>query len=492
MQISCSDFGVEQEISEFFTYFAPGHKFHPKVKAKIWDGRIRLFDQRRKTLYKGLLDVAIRFCKERKYEFEVDVSLKNSTNITQEEVAQFIDSLNLQGRGVKLTVRDYQYQAVFKSLESKRNLLVSPTSSGKSMMLYAKIRYHVDVKKHRILLIVPTTALVEQMFSDFEDYSSANGWNVEDNVQMLYSGKEKLFEKNVMISTWQSLTAMMKNQPSEFQSLVRNVDVALFDEAHQYKATAVLATMEKFIHTEWRTGTTGTLDNSKINELSLRGLMGPVFQVITTKELMDSGQVTELNIRAIVLKYPEEVRKAMSGMKYKEEIDYIIGSVARNKFIVNLANACVGNTLILFNFVDRHGAVLGEMLRATVKPGRAIYFISGSGTDVDEREEIRRLVETQKDSIIVATASLFSTGINIPSIENIIFAVPTKSTIRVRQSIGRGLRLKAGKNVCKLFDIVDDLRHKSYVNTTMKHFEERVKIYDAEQFQWNVLNVDLK
>lgn len=485
MRVFVDDFGIEQELQEFFTFFAPGYKFMPAFKNKLWDGKIKLFDTRKKTLYKGLLFFAIKFCESRDYEFEVDARLNQNTKIKEGEVTQFIDSLNLTARGVPLQVRDYQYQAVFKSLETKRNLLLSPTSSGKSLILYSKIRYHLDRLDHRVLVVVPTTMLVEQLYADFADYSSLNGWNPEDHIQLLYSGKEKLFTKSVMISTWQSLTAMMKNQPAEFSQLVKSVDVALFDEAHTYKANAVLQTMERFIDTEWRTGTTGTIDNNKINELSLVGLMGPIFKVISTKTLMETGQVTELRIKALMLSYPEHIRKAMKGLTYQQEVDFIIANEKRNKFIANLTKACEGNTLILFNFVDRHGSVLYEMISQKLsKTGRSVYFIHG-GTDVEDRESIRHTVEKEKNAVIIATASLFSTGINIPSIQNIIFAVPSKSTIRIRQSIGRGLRLKEGKTHCNLFDIVDDLSYKSWQNTTLKHFQERVAIYDSEQFQWS-------
>jgi superfamily II DNA or RNA helicase len=491
IKVLIDDFGIEQEMSDFFTFFAPGYKFHPKVKAKIWDGKIRMLDARRKTLYKGLLAIAIKFVKDREYEFEIDKSLDNRTNLKEEDVRAYVDSLQLTARGELLEVREYQYQAVYKTLETKRNLLISPTSSGKSAILYCKTRYHVD-HNQSVLLIVPTTMLVEQIFSDFKDYSTKNGWDVEGNIQLLYSGKEKLFHKPIMISTWQSITAMMKNDPDNFSNLTSSVDVALFDEAHTYKAAAVLATMEKFIKTAWRTGTTGTIDNNKINELSLIGLMGPIYKVITTKQLMDAGQVTTLKIKALMLQHPEELRKQLKGMKYSEEIAYLVGCQERNKFIVNLAKACSGNTLILFNFVERHGAVLNDMISQKLDgSGRSIYFVHG-GTDVEDREKIRLTVEKEDDAVIIATSSLFSTGINMPSIANIIFAVPTKSTIRIRQSIGRGLRLKDGKTHCNLFDIVDDLSCKSYINTTMQHFQERVKVYDSEQFEWELVKVPLK
>jgi superfamily II DNA or RNA helicase len=491
MKVWCDDFGIEMEMQEFFTFMAPGYKFMPAFKNKIWDGKIRLLDVRRKTLYKGLLNFAIKFCKDRDYEFELDPRLNPKSGITETQTAEFINSLQLSSKGNPLQIRDYQYDAVFRMLETKRNLAISPTSSGKSMMIYSKMRYHLDKFDHRVLIVVPTTMLVEQLFSDFKDYSGINGWDVEDNIQTLYSGKEKVFSKNVMISTWQSLHAMIKNQPKNFKEIVDNVDCMILDEAHTYRASAVLETMEKFVNTEWRTGTTGTIDNSKINELSLIGLMGPIYRVITTKELMDRGQVTELKIKALLLQYPEEVRKTMKGMKYQDEVKFLIGNDTRNRFIANLTKACKGNTLILFNFVESHGAVIYDLVQSKLEgTGRKVHFVHG-GTDVDSREQIRLMVETEQDSVIIATASLFSTGINMPSIENIIFAIPSKSTIRIRQSIGRGLRLKHGKTICNLYDIVDDLSTKSWENTTLKHFHARVSIYDSEQFNWSLTKIPL-
>jgi superfamily II DNA or RNA helicase len=491
MKVFCDDYGVELELQEFFTFMVPGAKFTPKFKAKIWDGKIKLYNIQNKKLYKGLLQVAIKFCRDRNYKFEIDETLNPKSNISEEKITEYIDNLKLASKGNQLEVRDYQYDAVINMLKTKRNIIISPTSSGKSMMIYSKMRYHLDKFGHRVLIVVPTTMLVEQLFSDFKDYSGINGWDVESNIQMLYSGKEKLFDKNVMISTWQSLHAMLKKQPHYFNELVSNVDAMIMDEAHQYKASAVLETMEKFTFTEWKTGTTGTIDNSKINELSLIGLIGPIHKIITTKELMDRGQVTELKIKALLLEYPKEIRNTMKGIKYKDEIKFLVGNETRNKFITNLAAACNGNTLILFNFVDSHGSILYDMISNKLKEtNRNVYFVHG-GTDITDRENIRQTVENESNSIIIATASLFSTGINMPSIENIIFAIPSKSTIRIRQSIGRGLRLKSGKQFCTLYDIVDDISVGSFKNTTLNHFYDRVSIYDTEQFNWNLSKINL-
>lgn len=491
VRVDIDDFGLEQEFSDFFTFLTPGHQFMPKFRSGIWDGKTRLYNGRNKQLPYGLVEVAKKFAELRDEKIEANVE-PNELDIEEKEILEFIDSLNLHARGKPIELREYQREAIVRIIQQRRCIAIAPTSSGKSALLYCLIRWLLSKEPdERILLVVPSTQLVEQMFSDFADYSSGNGWDVESEVQMLYSGKDKVFSKSVMISTWQSLNAMMKNGTKMFADIVEHTTVGLFDEAHVYKSTEVIKTMDRFVNAYRRVGTTGTLDGSKINELTLTGLIGPTFQVITTKKLMDDGHVTPLKIQAIVLRHPEELRKFHKGMKYTEEINFIISSEQRNKFISRLALSCSGNTLILYNFVEKHGSVIYEdLIRRNTDPDRKIYFIHGA-VATKEREIIRKIVEIESNAIIVATASLFSTGTNIPSLENIIFAIPTKSTIRVRQSIGRGLRLKSGKKWCTLYDISDDITYKNYRNTTLKHLAERIRIYDKEQFDYKIVKIDL-
>jgi superfamily II DNA or RNA helicase len=487
IQIRFDDYGVEQELSDYFTFFAPGYRYMQKFKNKMWDGKIRLYNQRSKTIYKGLLTDVMKFLKNRQYEFIVDVSLKIKTDIPKAEVVGFVDSLELYGRGNPIDIREYQYDAVYQAIANERQLLLSPTASGKSLIIMAILRWYIE-QDFKILIIVPTTMLVEQLFSDFADYSSHNGWDVEEHISLLYSGKERVFDKSVVISTWQSLANMMKSDAKNFELLIKQTNVGIWDEAHSYKATVVLSVMEKFVKTKYRVGTTGTIDDSKINGLTLQGLIGPIYKVTTTKELMDSGQVVQLQIESIVLNYDEITRKAYAKMTYQEEVAFLVAHEKRNKFIARLATTVKGNTLVLFNFVEKHGSVLHDLI--VKQTDRPVFFIHG-GVDTEERERIRLLLDTMDDAIIVANSALMSTGVNIPSIENVIFAIPSKSTIRIRQSIGRGLRLKKGKTKCTLYDIADDLSYKSYTNTTLNHLEERIKVYEKEQFAWSLRKINL-
>lgn len=487
--IKTADFGINQELSEYFSFYADGWKFSPKFRSGQWDGKIRLLDLRQNKLPKGLLKVAVKFCKDRDYTFSIDPELNPKTCINESTLLDWIDSIEVTSKGKSIAVRDYQIQAITQSLRYYRNLLISPTSSGKSLILYYKVRYHIDILQHNIVVIVPTTQLVEQLYSDFKDYSESNGWDVDEYTQLLYSGKEKLFTKQLMISTWQSLAAMAKHNPDKFKHICDTTDLLCMDEAHTFKSDVTLATANKFYKAKWRTGTTGTLDDSKINKLQLIGLMSEPYQVITTRELMDQKSVVNLDIKVCKLVYPQWLKEQLNGMDYKAEINYLVTYEPRNKFIADLAKNTKGVTLVLYTYIEKHGAILDKLIRELC-PNRTVKFIHG-GVDVEDREAVRKIAETDTECIIIAQSAIFSTGTNIPAIENVIFAMPTKSTIRVRQSIGRGLRLREGKNKCTLFDVADDLTIKSYTNTTLRHMFHRVEIYDKEQFDYSIHSIDI-
>jgi len=184
--------------------------------------------------------------------------------------------------------------------------------------------------------------------------------------------------------------------------------------------------------------------------------------------------------------------QAYKDKTYQEEIQYLISSEARNKFIKNLAVSLGKNTLVLYQMVDKHGKILYNMIKNTKNIGnRKVFFVHG-GVDTDEREEIRRIMEIENDAIIVASFGTFSTGINIRNLHNIIFAMPTKSSIRTLQSIGRGLRKSETKSSAVLFDIADDLRSGKKLNYTLSHFEERIRIYSEEKFKFKIYKISLK
>lgn len=478
-----TDSGVAQEISEFFTFEMPGARFTPQYRAKIWDGKIRMYDLHRKTLYVGLLNYLQNFADRNEYQIEYANEINDRDNIDPSQLKEFLNWLNLHGRGKPIEIYDYQIEAIHHGLQNKRCVLLSPTSSGKSLIIYSSMRWHLEHDR-KCIIVVPTTSLVEQLYSDFQDYSSENKWRVDRHCQKLYSGFPKELNSNVLITTWQSIV----KQPAAW---FKQFDVIFGDEAHNFKAKSLTSIMEKLSDCSYRIGTTGTLDNSKVHKLVLEGVFGPVHRVISTKQLMDSGRVAKLKITGLLLKYDDMTRQIVNKASYHDEMDFIVKHEKRNKFIRNLALSSTGNTLVLFQYVEKHGKNLYDMIKEKAGESRKVFFIYG-GTETELREEARKLMEKEEDAICIASFGVFSTGINIPSIENVIFASPSKSKIRNLQSIGRGLRLKEGKTHCNLFDIADDFQRKSWKNHTLGHFAERLKIYSEEQFEYKIVEVPIE
>jgi len=469
---------AQREISEFFTFYVPGYKFMPAFRNRMWDGKIRLFSQKTKEIYFGLYPYIKAFAEERGYNIVTGKDVDIDNKVDKEVVTKFSNSL-----GQKFEARDYQIDAIFHSLKRNRALLVSPTASGKSFIIYSLIRYYSHLIKNetnnRTLLIVPTTSLVEQMYKDFSDY----GWNVKKYCHRLYSGYSNQTDKKVLISTWQSLYKLPKEYFKQFGCVFG-------DEAHLFKSKSLTEIMTKLVDCKYRIGLTGTLDGAHTHKLVLEGLFGAVNKVTTTKKLMDKKQLSNLAVRCLILKHSEANCKMIASGKYQDEIDYLVSSNARNNFIKNLALKIKGNTLILFQLVEKHGKGLHELIRNKAE-NRDVFFVFG-GVDAEQREQVRSITEKSNDAIIVASYGTFSTGINIRNLHNIIFASPSKSRIRNLQSIGRGLRLGDNKVNATLYDIADDMQYKSKENFTLKHFQERINIYNEEEFDYEIHNINLK
>jgi len=499
LQVYSDDYGIMEEINDHFKFFVSGARFMPKFKAKIWDGFAHLYNIREKQLPCGLLSHLIKFCEVNKYDLiGADDVIPPGEKITSPQLHKFIQKLNLHSGGKAITPRDYQIKSCELALQKERLILQSPTASGKSLVLYILMRYFL-LRNKRCVIIVPTTSLVEQLYTDFEDYSSGNKWDVESNCHRLYSGKTRDFEKPVLISTWQTIHSMSSGaaarQPATSQFFL-SWDVLIGDECHKFQSSALMEITKKLTNSRYRIGTTGTVQDDKVSKLQLEGTFGPIHKVISTRELIDKNQVSDLSIKCILLKHhniPETYDRAIRGDKKKDyftELMYLVTNEKRNTFVSNLIRVCRGNTLVLFQLVEAHGLPLYQMISDQLGDSRKIFYISGS-TPVDERESIRKSLNEYKDAVVVASVAILSTGVNIPSIENIIFASPTKSKIRNLQSIGRGLRLNPGKTKCNLFDIGDDLTYRPFgknrkTNYTMSHFKDRIELYGKEEFDFDI------
>lgn len=463
--------GVLMEMSGYFEFDVPGAKFSPAYRNKVWDGKIRLLNVMTRLLYAGLLPYVISFCSDRGYKCEISEDFK-PIGVYGKEAGYALSKL----LKTKFELRDYQNEAFVEALNSERRLLLSPTGSGKSFIIYLLTQWHI-AQGRRVVIIVPTTSLVHQMASDFVEYNNDKPMDIHK----IMAGAEKDIENKIVITTWQSIYKLKKTWFDSY-------DVVVGDECHLFKAKSLSSIMTKLEDCKYRYGFTGTLDGTQTHKLVLEGLFGPVKKVITTAELMNKEVLADLRIKGIVLEHTKEIRKLMAGKTYQEEMDFIVGFEPRNKFICNLAKSLKGNTLILFQYVDKHGKVLYPMLQ---KMDKEVYFVHG-GVNANTREDIRKIVENSNDSIILASYGTFSTGINIRNLHNVLFASSGKSRIRNLQSIGRSLRVHESKEVATLYDLVDDLSRGKSKNFALKHFMERIDTYSKEGFSFKLYNVPLK
>lgn len=477
--------GIAHELSDYFTFKVPGYKFMPAYRARLWNGEIKLYNIHTQQIYAGLVDYVKKFADERQYS--VALPVRNTFKTTPETVRGFIeDHLDVRVHGNKVPAHEHQINAVLHAMQEERCLLLSPTGSGKSLIIYSLIRYYLSkiARDRKVLVIVPTVSLVEQMITDFTDYSSANGWKVDEQCHKISEGADKNTAKRVVVSTWQSIYKQSDRWFEQFGAVIG-------DEAHLFKSKSLTAIMTKLHRCPFRVGTTGTLDGTNTHRLVLEGLFGRAYEVTKTKTLMDKKILSDLKIDCIVLSYPDIDRESVKRAKYQDEIKWIVRSPRRNKFIAGLCSRLKGNTLILFQFVEEHGKVLNTLVRACLPPERKVFFVHG-GTEAEDREEIRKIVDSENDAVIVASYGTFSTGISIRRLNNIIFASPSKSRIRVLQSIGRQLRVAKDKTSARLYDIGDDLSWKSWKNHTLRHMNERMRLYEAEGFDHKAIRIQLQ
>lgn len=468
-----ADPGILMELSDHFTFYAENYRFNPRYKARVWDGKIRLVNRLTALIYAGLARHVKKFCDDRGYKFSYDPELQYD-NVSVAEVKTFIDQLGLPDH---IQPRDYQIKSVIKCLRSKRRTLLSPTSSGKSLMIYMLTQWY----KKKTLIVVPTIALVKQMEQDFLEYGFKGKFNLSiDGLE-----KNNNIDCDVVITTWQSLNNGRTKMPKQWY---QQFEVVIGDEAHTCKATSLIKILSSLDNCTYRFGTTGTLDDLPLNRVTIEGLFGPQYQVVTTKDLMESGHVSNLKIKCIVLKYPADICKQQKQNTYHEEIDFITSHEERTKFIKNLTLSLEGNKLVFFRVIDH-----GKQLRDAIADSGIsnIFYIDGSVSG-SEREDIRKAIEEEQNAILVASLGTTSTGVSINKLHHMIAASPSKSKIKVLQSIGRMLRQHETKEQAVLYDIVDDLSVGKHVNFTYKHFIDRTRIYDKEMFDYKIYNVPLK
>ncbi len=475
-----ADRGILFELHEYFSFYVEGYKYMKSFKDGIWDGKIRLLNLKTRGFPYGLIIDLIRFCEKYEYTYEINDPKELKLINLKSDFKEFKDKITTITK--KSVDNQYQFQidAVEQLVKFNKALLKSPTASGKSNIIYMLVRFFLEVEEKDILIVVPATSLAEQIYNDFSDYVN-DDFSVEDNCHRIYSGKDKNINKRIIVSTWQSLFRL---GPEWFQKF----GVFICDEAHQADGASLTKIINNMPYVKYRFGFTGTLDGTKIHEMQMRALFGPIIDLANTKKLMDTKVLTQLDIECIILDYSKEEKAHVAKYckTYQDEIDWLVGNDRRNKFILATALAQPNNTLVLFNYIEGHGQGLFDYAETKAKEfDKQIFFIHG-GIKVAVREKIRELAEISNNLIIFASYGTFSQGVNVQNLHTIIFAHPFKSKIRNLQSIGRVLRKHDSKDTAKLIDIGDDLTYNKVNNIVYRHMIERLKIYDDEQFEYHI------
>lgn len=472
LKVGCEDH-IQQELWDFFTFELPAAKYDPRVKAGNWDGKLHLYNKKTRQIYRGLLPRIAQWAKDQNYTFNFESHLEPCPQL---EPKIFLEQLNLPSH---IKDRWYQYDSFEAAVTFGRDITLLSTAGGKSLILYLLTRYY----NKKTLIIVNTIGLVTQMYKHFKEY----GYDVENNVHCVLEGSPKQSDKQVVIALWQSI---YDNEPEFFNEY----EVVIGDEVHLFAAKSLQSILVGCRNAYHRFGFTGTIQESKCHRLVLEGLFGTVFEPTSTKELADQGFIVPPKINVLIFDYPDSYRKFTHQdskhhyrpIKYADEMDFICQIPKRNAYIKNLALSLKGNTLILFRFIEKHGEILYNLMQDRDN----VNYVHG-GTGKDERELIRMMITQQKNSINICSYGVFSTGIDIPNLDNIIFASPYKSKIKVLQSIGRGLRLSKGKTHCNIYDLIDDLSYKNVNNHTLNHYIERIRYYNEEEFEYQQYRIPI-
>jgi superfamily II DNA or RNA helicase len=439
---------------------------HFSIPYKSFSRNKKFFPQRKYTITPsgkcdiGLLNEIKNFMDENNIQYSIDEELKNNYNIGFNN--PIIKEYNL-------SYRDHQEKSIKNALEKGRGVVVIPTAGGKTLIMCSiieSLRLNLKDDNLKALVIVPSIQLVEQTAKDFEEYGMKNitKWSGENKpdpnastiiagVQILLSGKTDL-------------------------SFLSDVKIFLNDECHGTKKANEINNIFNFLNTNYRFGFTGTMPSCKLDCWNIIGKLGPIVYEEKTEDLKNKKYISNFKVFILKIKHNPIPKFKIDPNNptdaYNKELEFLINNDKRNNIICNLVNKLQNNTIIMVDRIDHGINLVNKLENITNRP---FYFIRGS-TEIEEREKIRSLMEKRNDIIVIAVSKIFSTGINIPNLHNIIFSTAGKAKIKIMQSIGRALRLHPTKNMAYIFDISDNTLYAE------KHLREREQLYTTENYNY--------
>lgn len=476
------------ELRDYFSFQPPGYQYQTKYKYGGWNGFIYLMDYNGKLPY-GLAYLVKQFADSRGYSIWTDPKINEKEELTREQFDQWLKEHPVYDGDKQIDPYWYQKDTIYHGLYNRRSTLNLPTSAGKSLIQGMIATWCLEHYNGKVLLIVPTTGLVTQMIDDIANYRLLP----RSQMHGIRSGTAKNSNARLYVSTWQSASKMPKEWLQQFMCM-------MVDECHEATGPTIARIITDMNECVFKFGLSGSLKEGKANLMQYIGAFGQIYKPVSTSMLMKEGQVTNLNINNIFLRYTDEEIKKMKDADYQTEIAFVTGHERRNdwlcKLALKLARDKNENVFLMFKHV-KHGKALFEKLS---KVYDNVAYISGE-TGVEERDNMKKIAESTKGLIVVGSIGVLSTGISIKNLHHIIFGHPCKSAVIVKQSIGRVLRKHSSKVMAKVWDIVDNLgrlsksktaKNKySSVNYGMKHAMERIRIYNEEKFEYVIKHINI-
>ena len=484
MKITSDNEDELDSIKENFTFFVNGYRYNKKFLSKLWDGKIRLLNYRG-MMPVGLISNLVKYCKQHNIEIEFANKYAFKFNNQMEFVEEFLNKLDS-----RLEIRNHQLEALKFVAKNNRGLILSSTNSGKSYVMYLITRFWMDqIKLNKIVIVVPSVKLVNQLKKQFIEYSSKEYF--DSNYTILYAGANVDFDKRVLISTWQSL----KSKPDSFFAEYGGI---LTDECHLANAANQTRIVESMINSRYKIGLTGSLSDYKVGVLQLTGSYGEGKQFMTARESIELGISADTDIKIVKFDYskrPINVEKQIlndgkgdSSKIYNAAIKFIINDIFRNSYIVANALTENNNSLILVRFV-KHAKFLYKIAEKmldekSINSNKVIRYIDGSTKSRKEDSEVNQILNeiTHNDNVVlIATYGTMSFGIDNDNLHNLHLAFPVSSSEIVKQSIGRMLRKKDGKDKIHVKDYYDDLPiFRKQINTRISTYNSEKHYYERE------------
>jgi superfamily II DNA or RNA helicase len=467
-RIQC-EIDIAYSLQDHFSFYPENYQRMPDFIDGNWDGKIRLFNPMVPKLYRGLYPQFKKFCEDRNIKILVQAgdNFVPEPLVTRDEIVELYKSFKLD-----FEPHDFQIDATVIALNDRRATMELPTSSGKSLLLYALIRY---LKDEKIILTVHRINLVRQLYKEFGGYAKNDpSFNATEQCQMITGGESKEITKRIVISTYQSIHELPKPWFTQFL-------VYLGDEAHRYKAKCLTKISDNLVNAKFRIGVSGSLKDTTANNLVLGGIFGPIQTIVSSQDLMQRQIISSVKINAIILKYGPIDRRHVPK-QYRGQMEYITNLPKRNDLISEIACSKSMNSLVIFNEID-HGQELYRLIQIRAGENRKVYYIDGS-ISMDRREEIKERLEIEKDSILIASYGVFTEGENIKNLYYLIMASPCKAEERVIQIIGRIMRKGSATSEVRVDDIVDDFGTKSKKNYMISQFQNRCAVYDKKGYPY--------